>query len=143
MLTELATQIIPETQRLIVLTRLEAAGGPWEAMELRLYQLPTTVPPDDVLLADLTEADFTGYAAEAPVILLGPAIAPDGSAYFVASTVLFTRTAGAVSNTIYGAYLVNTAGTALVAVFPFVTPVGMVNTGDAIPIAPQLHYSGD
>lgn len=142
MLIPLQGQIVGTLERKAVISDLIAAGGIWLDMEMRLYQSPTNVPPDTVILADLTEADFDGYAAVAPVVMHGPALANDNSAYIVSDTSFFTATGTTTPNVIYGAYLVNTAGNLLIAVFPFTVPVGVNNIGDSVPVVVQLHYSG-
>lgn len=114
--------------------------------EIRLFQNNLTVSPLTVL-GDLTEADFSGYAAEA--IAGGdwqtPAkIMPDGSARQILGTVVtFDQTASTISNTVYGWYWVASDGTLeLAGNFP--TPLVMDAAGKfiSLELAAQIIAAG-
>jgi hypothetical protein len=141
MLVTVLDQIVPLAYRLTIMDAIIAEWG--AGTELHLYQTPTTVPPPAVVLGDLVEADFTGYAAHDPVVWSAAFLAPNGDAVTLSSSHVFAATGSTIQNTIYGAYLTSAAAAALLAVFPFDQPAAMTQAGDAIPLVVQFHYSGE
>lgn len=87
------------------------ASPPWSTAKLRLYQLGPTPPTDTAVLADFTEATFTGYAAVS--LAWGSSSLAGHIATSQATQANFTITAG--TQTIKGWYITNAAGTRLLA----------------------------
>lgn len=119
-------------------------------LTLHLFQ-NDLVPDCDTVLADLTEADFTGYAE---IVLLndldpqtcvgmiqGPHTLPDGSFALYIDEQVFTASGTALPNTVYGAYVTDDDGL-LVAVKRFAEPgpVGLA-TGDVVKVAGKLQLA--
>lgn len=97
-----------EIQRRLDLVKADLDTGP---AKLHLFQNNVT-PTEDTVLTDLTEANFSGYAAAN----LDYSAASGIAAHVATATptaVVFTRAAGATSNSIYGYYVTNQAGTQL------------------------------
>lgn len=94
------------------------------SIKIKLFQNNFTPSPTSVL-ADFTEATFDGYA---PVTVLAAAYPPsrtmpDGSTLALFSSVADFEDSGNVTpNTIYGAYITDTAGTFLLLSVRFDTP---------------------
>lgn len=102
--------VVPNTGKIASLASLLVAN----TYTLHLYQNNYT-PVRGTLLANLTEATFTGYAA---VALAGwTVVAIDGSnyAYSIANTVFFTAGVIGVGNTIFGAYITDGPGNLIAA----------------------------
>lgn len=141
MATPTETQVVPAAERLAALTQLLAVGGPLNANKLKLYKNPLTLTPA-IVLADLVEADFDGYAAVSPVVWSAPFRDVDGSALVLGGDAPFICTGDTISNSIYGYYLTNTGSTVLIAVYAFAAPVGVSVAGQACPVVPWFRYSG-
>ncbi len=134
------SQVVPLLERIVIMGLIKTYLT--TTSELHLYKAPIDPITPEVLLADMVEADFDGYAALDPIVVSSVFLAPDGSAVVNIASHVFQATGSTTPNTIYGAYITTAAAAALVAVLPFTSPVGVANTGDAVPVAPQLHYSG-
>jgi hypothetical protein len=91
------------------------------------------VPTPDTVLADLTEADFTGYA---PVTIAGAWNAStdpqERGLVWYSALVPFSASGAAVPNIIYGWYVVNTDGTVLKVVKRLDTPITFDSGGDEL-----------
>jgi len=112
----------------------------------RLFKNDFT-PDADSVLADFTEADFSGYAQVFPA-----------EAFFKNDTDnrfehqhevgVFSHNGGATSNTIYGWYAVGTVNDGLgtqsevMMAERFASPITMQESGDSIRIHPHQHYVG-
>lgn len=119
------------------LESLVGSGGAFDGAKLGLIK--TLMAPGPLMvLADLDPCDFTGYALSAAiewgdVFHSGPAevMVPGDYKEFIA-------TDGAVPNTVYGAYLVDGAGTTLLAVELFEESVPVVEEGQGLVVWPLL-----
>ncbi len=81
------------------------------------------------MLADFTEADFTGYAEQSPTF---GAVVVDPSGQPVAPlSAQFTQTGTAITELVYGCYLLDSAG-ALVGAAAFPTPVAFMSVGNFV-----------
>lgn len=110
-------------------------GGAADPTTLKLFQNNVTVSPA-TLLADLTEADFTGYAGISitEASWAAAVLQPDGTARAINTTVrIFNATGTAIPNTVYGWYLINDGGS-LCAMGNFPTPLLMDANGKYIAI---------
>lgn len=104
------------------------------AAYLGLYQTKTGNPPD-MVLGDLVEADYTGYARQ--LLVWGtPYDGSDGRPSVLSGMLTFRPTDAVTPNTINGAFLATaaTAG-ALVAVDPFSGPRSMSSALDVLNLA--------
>lgn len=126
---------------------LDAATGKVAAGALKLKLFKTNVTPahDDVV-ADYTEADFQDYAAitlataswVAAVAGTGSGTALANKAYSVYAQQTFTMGTPGTTNTVYGYYIVDNAGTTLLGAELFSASKPMLLAGDAIKITPKL-----
>lgn len=129
---------------------LDAAVGKVAAgaLKLRLYQNNYT-PLHTSVAGDFTNATFTGYT-EATLATAswnagvagtgtGTALANKASIDYAQQT--FTMGTPGTTNTIYGYYIVDNAGTTLLGAELFSTPKSMSVNGDAIKITPKLTLS--
>lgn len=132
-----AQQITPTTERLANLARLLTLLS--TTSEIHLYQAPVTPIDAEVVLSDLVEADYDGYAAFDPATWSTPFLAPDLTAVILSGSHVFEATGATTPNMIYGAYLTTAAAAALIAVFPFDAPQPMGADGDVIPLVVQYH----
>lgn len=98
------------------------------------------VPAADDVAANYVEADFDGYPG--PIILtwgLGFLNAA-GAGENDAALLSWTKTAGIVSNTVYGAYALTSAGDLMFAE-RFDAPILMGPTGALISYLPRMRFS--
>lgn len=104
--------------------------------EIKLFKNNYT-PVAGTTLANLTEADFSGYAS---VVLAGwtaAAIGAGGRAYSQADLVTFAHNGGVTANSIYGYWVVDSGGTLLWAERFATAPITMSGLGDSIVVIPQ------
>jgi len=87
-----------------------------------LYQTLVT-PTDQTVLADLTEANYDGYARQASHTWGDVFIDPNGLYSEQAQQLVFSPTGSDTMNTIYGLFVVGSDSAALLAVEPFDSPV--------------------
>lgn len=115
-------------------------GGPLDALTLRLFVNPGVIPTRNSAIADLTEASYAGYTAQAAVTWLGPYIGTDAMVHVAVAGHLFESTDGVTPNTVYGWYLTNAGGTVLTMLALLPVPVPLTAAGDGVVIAPDLTY---
>lgn len=135
-------QVVVQVKCRSILDALIAEDGPLDGAKLGLYKAPFT-PTKFTVLADLTVADFTGYALSAAITWGTPLNDPDGTAYVPGGQIEFIASGSAIANTIYGAYIVDAAGTGLIAVLPFDSSVGVSGTGQGVVVPLIFRYSGN
>lgn len=105
--------IVPNTVAASILTALVGVAGILNGALLKLFK-NDVIPNVGTILADLVEADFTGYAASAAITWSVPVLGDDGLYRVIGDNKSFI--AGSpltVPNTIYGYYVTNGAGTVL------------------------------
>jgi len=115
----------------------DAVAGGLNLCTMRLFKAPFTVDRN-TLLADLTaiEADYTGYAAEA-IVWSAPTISDDGQIEYQGVTGEFRPTGTAITNSIYGGFIV--AGGALMWAWEFPNgPLPMGSALDNIVVTPRF-----
>jgi Tfp pilus assembly major pilin PilA len=95
-----------------LLAMADLIAGVLTGVKIHLYQNNTTYNPNVTTLLDLTEATYTGYA---PVTLTWDAasVSDDGNVETHSNRVTWRPTDGVTPNDIYGYYITDTAGTAL------------------------------
>lgn len=95
-------------------------------------------PIESSLLADFTEADFTGYAAATGSAFLADVINGDGSVSSVMSlNVQFVQTAITISQLVYGYFILDNGGS-LIGGERLNTPVNFNATGVGVTIAAAI-----
>lgn len=143
MLEPTEVQVVPTPQLLAGLTQLLAVGGPFHLPTLTLFQQGVAVTPA-TLYADLTIANFSGFAPVAALTFEGPYYDVDNTALVIGASTAFIATTGSpfVPNTIGGYVLANAGLTAIQVGYNFATPVGVNAPGDAVPVVPFIRYSG-
>lgn len=104
------------------LARQTASGGKLNGAKVGLIAAPFTVGPG-LLLADLTEATFTGYAQVTVAAWSAPAIGPDGTPSVDGGDVVFTPSDAVTPNLIYGWFLVDSGGSNLLYAYQDDVPV--------------------
>lgn len=104
----MATLVITQAAQLTECDDSVAAGNTYDLAEVYLFKTPVVIT-DQTTLADLTVADYTGYAAQPVAAWASSYIAPDGTIQRDGGRLLFTPTGDAVPNTIYGWALVKPA----------------------------------
>ncbi len=111
---------------------LNAGAGANVWFSIHLFQ-NNFVPTQASVLADFTEADFSGYAA---VTLVFSAAFVNGTpaGQMNAASVTWVRAVGATSNTIYGMYITDAAGN--VSTYElFAAPIPMI-----VPVVDNVFY---
>lgn len=109
------------------------------AYKIKLFKNNVTFS-NSTQLADLTEADFTGYApitASWGAVFLDPSLA---GASFQTNVQFDAASPFTVGNTVYGFYITDTAGTLLVAGNNFPAGVSMAALGDSLPLSIKLNF---
>jgi hypothetical protein len=107
---------------------------------LHLYKAISSPLNPGTTLANLTEADYDGYALKTITAWLTPYLDPLGGATIQSGTQQFDFVSVPLTtNTILGFYLLNAAG-ALVFVGNFDAPIAMAANGDAIPVNVSLNF---
>lgn len=133
-----APGVISSTQGLQFL--LERLNGSPYTLSARLYKNDFT-PDKDTILADLVEADFSGYGqgSVVPGDWFHVGTPPPPAEYNMGATgdLFFSHNGGGVANTVYGFYLVDPAAGALVFTARLATPYLMasnLNTLDVLAV---------
>lgn len=134
-------QVVPNAQLLAVLTALVDTGGPFDASILKLFQNDVVIDKN-VLLTDLDEADFDGYADVNAVAFGTPYFDADGNAIVTAPSHEFVCTGPTEPNVIYGFYLTDDPATKLLAAYRFEESIGIGTAGQGLTVIPFLKYSG-
>jgi len=103
------------------------AGGSYDGAKVGLY-VNAILPDENTLLADLTQPAFTGYALSSAVVWGGLGVDELNRVISVAGIKEFAPSAIVTGEIAYGAFLVDGAGTTLLAIYPFDTPFNFVAT---------------
>jgi hypothetical protein len=130
--------VVPDSVSLQNLGALVGTGGLFEGAKVGLFK-NDFIPTRTTALADLTVADFTGYALSSAITwgtayqdpTIGPVVL--GSLKVFAAADPITN-----SNVIYGYYVVNAAGTALLWAERFAATRIVSAPGDAVPVLPAF-----
>lgn len=109
------------------------------APKLKLFKEIAAPLNVNTVLADFTEANFTGYADVDPIVFLGGYLDPDGGASVQTGTRLFQIASPfTVPNTVLGWYIEDDGVCVAAGTFP--APVALVGAGDAIPLDVILNF---
>jgi hypothetical protein len=131
------TPIFPRDALRTLIGYWNATGNYLAGAKVHLFTNQISISPTTPLTA-LTEATFDGYSAASITTWLTPYSDVLGNAILEAQIEQFLCTGSTVSETIYGAYLTNTLGTALLMAINFATPVHITQAGDAVIFSPQV-----
>lgn len=128
--------VVPDTASISNLNALIAAAAPLDGAKVHLFK-NDVVPARGMVLALFTEADFTGYAASSAVVWSAAAIDASGQPTTMGGGKTFTVGAvPTVTNSIFGVFVTNTAGTVLLYAERFAAPVGMTNPNQVLIYVP-------
>jgi hypothetical protein len=132
------TFLMPDEGELWFLDQV-AANNLLDGYVLRLYQNNYT-PVEASVLANFTEATFSGYASNASVNFGSASEVANKAQVTDAAARVFTHNGGATANTVYGYYY----ATALKVILAerFAAPVSMATAGDNISIQMTLKLNG-
>lgn len=108
-------------------------------LKIGLFKNDATVN-DATVLADLTAADFSGYAAWTPTHGAAATVSNQGKA--AAGSHNFDHNGGGTANTIYGAYLWNDDTGKLLKAVKFDAPITMDDAADRITVTESLLAAG-
>jgi hypothetical protein len=131
--------VIPQAD-LVALLDLVLANYP-ATSKVHLYQNNMQPGPQNVI-SDFTEATYDDYTAIALGTFTTPFIGPDGNAISVAPGISFVDGGTTTSNTIYGFFLTNSAGSTLLLSGKFDQAILMNNTGIGFVFVPTLELGG-
>lgn len=134
-------QVMPAAIKLDILNAVIGVAGALNAPTLLLYQNNVALGPRTAV-ADLTVADFDGYANIVGATWDTPYIDVDGSALVFGASQTIVATGGTTPNTIFGYAAVNVGVTSLKLAWAFSEPVGVAQAGDGVPFLPAFRYSG-
>jgi hypothetical protein len=129
--------VVPKTAYLAQLDEFRTAPNLFNGAEVHLYKTALSLGPN-LQLADLVEADFDGYAGSGAVTWNAASYSPDGKATLVGDLKSFVATGPfTTGNTIYGYYVTNGAGTALLWARQFATPIAIGSAGQSVQVLPS------
>lgn len=115
-------------------------NGPYTGMYIHLIKAPITVTPA-VVVGDLTEADYAGYASQIALPVGTTFDDAQGNIIQLFAGKVFTPTAGTTPNVIYGWYGIAQADAApapaiILQLVMFEVPVNLADALDTLPIWP-------
>jgi hypothetical protein len=99
-------------------------------------------PNQNTVLADFTEATFTGYAPSSAVVWGAPFLDAAGDAVSVGSAKTFVQTGVGVVNIVYTWYLETALGAYLCG-GALDTPVNFAAMGDGVTLVPTFKFTGN
>lgn len=129
--------VVTLVQKIAMLNAITEAAAAWDQSELRLFQNDYD-PLESMDVADFTEADFDGYAAQTITAFEAAYKGEDGYATVYADGLYqFDCTGDTTPNTIYGYYVVGDPGGTPFLAFAerFDTPVAVLDALDAVVVA--------
>jgi hypothetical protein len=137
--------VIPNSYRRELLNDLKAAGPPagdFNGAKVRLFKQDMDPTPDTTLAQlDAAQADFTGYAESTAIVWSNAYTNSIDQAVIVGDTKVFAATGSTTTNTIYGYYVVDSAGTKLLYAEKFETgPIPVLEVGHAVPVVPIFTF---
>jgi hypothetical protein len=139
--SEMALQVVPLSEQLLILAALKAAAAPLDGAKLHLYS-NNIAPTPGMVIGALTECTFLGSVAQS-VVWGTPHIDPQGNAVMDAGSLTFV--AGSpigASETVYGAYITDTAGAVLLAACKFDAPISMNAPGQGLVVVIEYGQGG-
>lgn len=130
--------VMPRSVLLDVITAITGGGGVLNGALVGLFKSNTVLTPDTVL-ADLTEADFTGYAQSAAVTWGSPGYDVNKVPEVLGDMKVFNSgTPITITNVVYGYFVVDGAGTTLLYAEKFATPASVINADQMLAVVPRV-----
>lgn len=129
--------ILTKELKLSFLEDLTKTGGTLETAKIHLFS-NDIVPTDKTKLTDLTEAVYTGYAAQAVGKWGKPFLGEDNQPRVACPSLQFQPTGDVATETVRGYYITDTAGTTLYGAALLDQPEAMASALDAIIVQPVL-----
>lgn len=131
-------------QRGAILEALDAMADTGGALENAELILITNAPDLNRLLApaDLTEANFTGYASVTLSAWSAAYVDSTGRMVISAPDEVFTLTGTSVTQSVTGYAVLNDAETEVVGVHLFDAPIPLTNIGDGVEVNPEVVWGG-
>lgn len=131
-------EVIGSTWLASILTQMTAAGGVLDGVKVHLFKNDIQLTPG-VLVSQLIEADYTGYAASAELAWGAPFLTVTGDGKVVADNVQFQPTGTATACDVYGYWVMPTVATTTpIQVVKFSSPVPMTGPLSAIIVTPEF-----
>lgn len=138
--------VVPYAMQAAVLDSLTPMGEYLAGAKLRLLKAPLPVNQAQTLaVCDANQANYTGYVTGGTAVTTWQAAAKgdDGIVSVDANAIQYLASGTAVSNTIYGAYLVTSDGMTLIAVYSLPAPVTMgVDVLNAVDLQIGVNFMG-
>lgn len=132
----------PQALALQVLGMLIDTGAPFDGCKIGLYKNNLT-PTPQTILSELTPCDFDGYSLSSAVVWGTPFNSGADACSVPGSMKEFVATGDTTANVVYGAYIVDGAGTTLLATERFDAPVSVVHEDDGLALLPMLTIPSD
>jgi hypothetical protein len=129
--------VYPRAALRTILATYTAVGGYLAGAKMHLFQ-NNLVPNPLNVLADFTEATFTGYVVPAAITWNTPYTDSAGSAEVIGTVQQFEATGSAITNIVYGYFVTDGAGAVLLYAESFSTPVSVAQAGDAVIVLPKV-----
>lgn len=129
----------PNAQALALLGVLVDVDGLLNGAKMKLFK-NNLMPTPNSVIADFEIADFTGFSTSTALVWGTPYYQADGTPVVLAGAKTFIVTSAdpVVGNTIYGYYITDGAGTALLYSERFDSPVLMAIVGTGITVEPAF-----
>lgn len=129
--------VVTRAARKAMLAAMVGVGGLLNGCLLKLYKTNVGTS-DEIALASLVEADFDGYAASDAIVWGAVGVDSQVRAVVQGDRKEFVPDGVVVTNTVYGAYITNAAGTALMAILPFDAPVHVTGLDTIVSVVPVM-----
>lgn len=126
----------------VILAIMDAAGAMGGPLNGNLVMLikEDFDPSRELLLADVVEADFNGYARSTAVVWDPAYIGADEQVHLTAPGKPFLATDGVIPNTIFGWALLDSGGTIITAAFRYDNPIAISRASDGVVVQPDYPY---
>jgi hypothetical protein len=135
----MATPVIPSSQLLTLAGDLQADLA---LSNMHLYTAVVNPVGPRSVLADFTEAAFTGYAPAVLTAWGAPFLDPSGDGVTASPVGVFPGPSAGSGATILGAYVTDTANAVLNAAVVFDTPIPLSGPHDSLSVMIQLAVGG-
>lgn len=131
-------EIIGRVWLVEILEEIKAAGGMLDGVKLHLFKNDIQIGPG-LLVSQLVEADYDGYAASAVIVWGEPFLDAGGNGLMVGDTKQFHPTGSVVTNDIYGYWMMPTVATTTpIKAVRFPSPQPMTGVLSAIIVTPTF-----
>lgn len=114
-----------------------AMTGAWDGAKMILF-VNDYEPATDMVIGDLTEATFTGYAASSAIVWADPFVDDDGNAVLVGGSKEFKGGGDDPPQTVYGYAVVDAAKANIFWAERLPNPVVMDSANKAVVILPKM-----